>query len=298
MASPELDIVVSLLRTRPADGEGEVTIAMLRQRLDAFGTMGPLPEGARVEPLRIGDLAAEWIHGAGAGDDATLLYLHGGGYALGSILSHRNLVARVSEAMGMRALLVEYRLAPEHPFPAGLDDACDVYRWLLRSGVPANRIVVAGDSAGGGLTMALLVALRDAGESMPAAAVVLSPWTDLEVSGETVELNAARDPMIHRGGALALAAAYLSGGDARHPLCSPIHADLRGLPPLLVHVGGSEVLLDDSRRLARRARDAGVDVSLEEWDDMIHVWHAFAPILPEATAAIEKIGAFARARVG
>jgi acetyl esterase/lipase len=260
--------------------------------------MGPLPEGARVEPLRIGDLAAEWIHGAGAGDDATLLYLHGGGYALGSILSHRNLVARVSEAMGMRALLVEYRLAPEHPFPAGLDDACDVYRWLLRSGVPANRIVVAGDSAGGGLTMALLVALRDAGESMPAAAVVLSPWTDLEVSGETVELNAARDPMIHRGGALALAAAYLSGGDARHPLCSPIHADLRGLPPLLVHVGGSEVLLDDSRRIARRARDAGVDVSLEEWDDMIHVWHAFAPILPEATAAIEKIGAFARARVG
>jgi acetyl esterase/lipase len=295
MPSPELDVVVSLLRSRGSDDE--LTLATLRHRLDAFGMMSPLPDGACVEPVRVGALAAEWIHGAGAGDDATLLYLHGGGYALGSILSHRNLVARLSEAMAMRALLVEYRLAPEHPFPAGLEDARDVYRWLLGSGVPADRIVVAGDSAGGGLTTALLVALRDAGDPMPAAAVVLSPWTDLEVSGDTIELNAGTDPMIHRDGALALAAAYLNGADPRHPLCSPIHADLRGLPPLLVHVGGSEVLLDDSRRLARRAHEAGVDVSLEEWDDMIHVWHAFAPLLPEATEAIARIGTFVRARL-
>jgi len=297
MASPELDMIVSLLRSRPADGAGELTIPMLRERLDAFGAMAPLPDGARTEPVRIGALVGEWIHGRDARDDATLLYLHGGGYALGSIRSHRNLVARLSEATGMRALLVEYRLAPEHPFPAGLDDAVAVYRWLCASGVPASRLVVAGDSAGGGLTTAMLLALRDAGEVMPAAAVVLSPWTDLEVSGDTVALNAERDPMIQRTGALALAAAYLNGGDARHPLCSPIHADLRGLPPLLVHVGGAEALLDDARRLAIRAREHGVDVELEEWDDMIHVWHAFAPMLPEATQAIEKIGAFARARI-
>jgi len=298
MASPALEMIVSLLRSRPADGTGELTIQTLRERLDAFGAMAPLPEGARTEPVRVGGLVGEWIHGRGARDDATLLYLHGGGYALGSILSHRNLVARLSEATGMRALLIEYRLAPEHPFPAGLDDAVAVYRWLLESGVPASRLVVAGDSAGGGLTMATLLALREAGEPMPAAAVVLSPWTDLEVSGDTVELNAERDPMIHRTGALALAAAYLNGGDARNPLCSPIHADLAGLPPLLVHVGGAEALLDDARRLAARAREHGVAVELEEWDDMIHVWHAFAPMLPEATEAIEKIGAFARAKIG
>ncbi|MCW5893233.1 MAG: alpha/beta hydrolase [bacterium] len=295
MASPQLEMIIQLLRSRPAIVDFDVV--RLRQGLEALVGTSPVPEGVACTPLRVADVPCEWIVADGARDDAVLLYLHGGGYCIGSINTHRALVSRLSAATAMRGLAVDYRLAPEHPFPAALDDATAVYRWLLGQGVAPERVVVAGDSAGGGLTLATLLATRDAQLPRPAGGVCLSPWTDLEVTGATMDSHAERDPMIRRDGALRLAAAYLGAAPARTPLASPLHADLRGLPPLLVQVGTAETLLDDSVRLAERARAADVDVTLEPWEDMIHVWQAFAPLLPEADEAIAAIGSWVRARV-
>jgi epsilon-lactone hydrolase len=296
MASEQLAMIIQLLRSRPVLEDFDVL--RLRQGLETLVSGSPVPDGVTCTPIRVGDVPCEWIVADGAREDRVLLYLHGGGYCIGSINTHRALVARLSAATGMRGLAVDYRLAPEHPFPAAVDDATAVYRWLLAEDVAPSRIVVGGDSAGGGLTLATLLAIRDAGLPRPAGGVCLSPWTDLEVTGGTMDTHAERDPMIDRAGALRLAAAYLGDAHARTPLASPLHADLRGLPPLLVQVGTAETLLDDSVRLAERARAADVDVTLEPWEDMIHVWHAFAPHLPEADEAITAIGAWTRRRVG
>jgi acetyl esterase/lipase len=191
-------------------------------------------------------------------------------------------------------LLIDYRLAPEHPHPAAVEDSTRAYRWLLETGSNPKRMAIAGDSAGGGLTVATLVALRDAGVPLPAAAVCLSPWVDLEGIGESMTTKAAVDPMVQREPLLRMASMYLAGQDPRTPLAAPLYADLRGLPPLLIQVGTAETLLDDSVRLAERARAAGVQVTLEPWEDMIHVWQAFAAMLPEGQQAIERIGEFLR----
>ena len=200
----------------------------------------------------------------------------------------------------MRALGIEYRLAPENPFPAAVDDAVAAYRWLLSAGLEPGRIVIVGDSAGGGQAIATLVALRDAGEPLPAAAVPVSPWVDLEGLGESMTTKAAVDPFVQPGRRRieAMARMYVGDGDIRAPLAAPLYADLHGLPPLLVMVGSSETLLDDSTRIAERARVAGVDVTLEIWDDMVHVWTLFAPILSEGQQAIDRIGEFIRQHVG
>jgi acetyl esterase/lipase len=239
---------------------------------------------------------AEWVVAPGADARRVILYLHGGGYTIGSINTHRELAARLSRAAAARVLVIDYRLAPEHPHPAAVDDATAAYRWLLANGVDPARIVVAGDSAGGGLTVATLVALRDAHTPLPAAGVCLSPWVDLEGSGESMTTKAAVDPMVQRDGLLKMAAAYLAGQDARTPLAAPLYANLSGLPPLLIQVGTAETLLDDSTRLAERARKAGVNVTLDPWEDMIHVFQAFATYLPEARQAIDRIGEFVKQR--
>lgn len=295
MASEQLTMIVQLLRSRPRPDEFDV--ARLRQGLEALVSGNPVPDGVACTPIVVGDVPCEWIVADGARDDGVLLYLHGGGYCMGSINTHRALVARLSAATGLRGLAVDYRLAPEHQFPAAVDDATAVYRWLLAQDVAPSRIVVGGDSAGGGLTLATLLAVRDAGLPRPAGGVCLSPWTDLEITGGSMDTHAERDPMVDRAGASRLAAAYLGDTHCRTPLASPLHADLRGLPPLLVQVGTAETLLDDSVRLAERARAADVDVTLEPWEDMIHVWQAFAPLLPEADEAIAAIGAWTRRRV-
>ncbi len=225
-----------------------------------------------------------------------ILYLHGGGYVMGSINTHRELGQRLSRAAAARVLLIDYRLAPEHPHPAAVEDATRAYRWLLSRGVSPSRLVVAGDSAGGGLTVATLLAARDSGLPLPAAGVCLSPWVDLEGVGESMTTKAAADPLVQRDGLRRMGALYLNGQDPRTPLASPLYADLSGLPPLLIQVGTAEALLDDSTRLAERAREAGVEVDLEPWDDMIHVWQAFAAVLPEGQQAIERIGQFIRER--
>ena len=221
-----------------------------------------------------------------------------GGYAIGSPRSHRHLVAAIARAAGTSALLPDYRLAPEHPFPAALDDAVAAYRWLLERGIAPERIVVAGDSAGGGLTVATLLALRDRGLPRPAAGVCISPWVDLTCSGASYETKAAVDPIVTREGVAAMAQAYVGAGDPKAPLVSPLYADLVDLPPLLIQVGGDEVMLDDALSLGERARAAGVDVTVEEWPAMVHVWHWFLPMLDEAGRAIAVIGDFVRARIG
>ncbi|HEX4210552.1 MAG TPA: alpha/beta hydrolase, partial [Candidatus Binataceae bacterium] len=198
---------------------------------------------------------------------------------------------------GFRVLGIDYRLAPEHPFPAAVEDAVAAYRWLLAQGLQPSRIAVAGDSAGGGLTIATLVAIRDAKLAVPAAGVCLSPWVDMEGIGESMTSKASVDPVVQKQGLLGMAQAYLGGKDPRTPLAAPLYADLKGLPPLLIQVGEAETLLDDSKRLADRAKAAGVKVTLEPWKEMIHVWHLFAPFLPEGQEAIDGIGKYLRTTI-
>jgi len=285
MASEELQVVQELLR---GAGFGSLTIAE-RRRATASVAPSP-PRGTAVDPVDAGGVPAEWVTAAGVSSGRVLLYLHGGAYQIGSPATLRHLVALLSGAARARALSVDYRLAPEHPFPAAIEDALAAYRWLLASGIDPALVAVAGDSAGGGLALGTLVALRDAGDPMPAGAVLLSPWTDLALTGESLRTRAAVDVMIKPDGMPETAALYLAGADPRHPYASPLYADLRGLPPLLIHVGDAEVILDDSTRLAARASEAGVEVSLEIWDDMPHVFPAFAGLLPEADQAIGRVG--------
>lgn len=296
MASDELKGLIEMLRSGPLSDSPSV--AEMRQGMEAMTAITPALEGTSFVPADAGGVPVEWTAAPGASEERTILYLHGGGYVIGSIKTHRSLVSRLSAASGARALSVEYRLAPEHPFPAAVEDATCAYRWLLAQGADPARVVVAGDSAGGGLTLATLVALRDAGDPLPAAAVCLSPWVDLEGLGESMTSKADADPMVQREGLLEMAAHYLAGADPRTPTAAPLHADLAGLPPLLIHVGTAETLLDDSTRFAEKARAAGVDVELEPWDEMVHVWHAFAPLLPEAEQAIARVGEYVAKRTG
>jgi acetyl esterase/lipase len=262
-----------------------------QRRMLGVAPSTPLTRKMRYEKVSAGGVPSEWFRGPDIEDARTVLYLHGGGYSVGSIDSHRELVSRICVASGMRALVIDYRLAPEHRFPAQLDDALAAYRFLLASGVDASRVVIAGESAGGGLTLSTLLAIRDAKLPMPAAAVVISPWVDLEATGESMITNARYD-YIDRKVLRIYAKRFVRDDQLRDPLAAPIHADLRGLPPLLVQAGGAETLLDDARRITARARDAGVDVTLEIEPDMIHVWHMFAPFEARGQQAIERAAAF------
>jgi acetyl esterase/lipase len=297
--SPELTALVDVLRASPIlpDADLETIRAAMN---DMTAAMTP-PDGVRYEPTTIGGVPAEWALTSAApsasGTGPVMLYFHGGAYCIGSVATHRGLVGRLALATGMRVLSLDYALAPEHPFPAAIDDAVAAYRALLAQGIDPKRIVLAGDSAGGGLTLATLLALRDAGAPLPAAGVCISPWLDMTGSGDSWRTRAAEDPMIGEHGLDRFSRLYLASADPRNPLASPVFADPKGLPPVLIHVGTAEVLLDDSTMFAKRARDAGVDVTLEVWDDMIHVWHAFAPALPEADRAISRIAEYLERRV-
>ena len=251
-----------------------------------------------IEAVTVNGVPCERMTPPNAVGNRTLLYVHGGGYVIGSPAEYRDMVPRIARAAQALALAVDYRLAPEYPHPAAVDDAVKAYRGLLDQGVRPEEIVVAGDSAGGGLTIATIVAARDAGLPVPAAGVCISPWVDLEGIGESMTANDGRDPLVKKDLVFGMAQAYLGDQDPRTPLAAPIYADLHGLPPLLIQVGTSETLLDDARRLAERAKAAGVDVTLEEWPDMIHVWHMFGTFLPEARQASERIGEFIRERTG
>jgi len=289
-----IDVVrAHLAKLPPAES---LTTAELRAQYERAEKVFPTPAEVKVERVSAPTAPAEWLRPPSAVAGRVVLYLHGGGYVIGSPRSHRHLAAAIAAAAGASALLLDYRLAPEHPYPAAVDDATAAYRWLLDQGVAPGRIVIGGDSAGGGLTVATLVALREAALPRPAGGVCISPWVDLTCGGGSYETKADVDPIVRRVGVEEMARAYLGATPPRTPLASPLYADLRDLPPLLIQVGSEEVLLDDAVELAARARAAGVETTLEVWDRMIHVWHWFLPMLDEAQAAIETIGRFTRAR--
>jgi phosphinothricin tripeptide acetyl hydrolase len=275
-----------------------MSIAERRRQYERAEKVFTLPAQTSLESVQAGGRPAEWLRTPTARTDAALLYLHGGGYVIGSPRSHRHLAAAVAAAADIACLLPDYRLAPEHPFPAAVDDGVAAYRWLLDRGVPSARIAMAGDSAGGGLTVATLLALRERGLALPAAGVCISPWVDLTCSGASYETKAAADPIVKREGVAAMAQHYLGATDPKAPLASPLFADLRGLPPLLIQVGSDEVLLDDATELAARVRAAGGQADLEIAPDMIHVWHWFLPWLGEAQSAVADIGHFIRKHLG
>jgi monoterpene epsilon-lactone hydrolase len=296
MASRELTALIHLLTSRPIPEN--VTVADRRQGFDRLADKFPVEPDVTCEKVDAAGVPAEWVVAPGAENRRVLLYLHGGGYVIGSINTHRDLAGRLSRAAAARVLLIDYRLAPEYPHPAAVEDATTAYRWLRRHGATPAHTVIAGDSAGGGLTIATLVTLRDAGEALPAAGVCISPWVDLEGIGESMTTRASVDPIVQRQGLVWFANLYLGGAHPRTPLAAPLYADLHGLPPLFIHVGTAETLLDDATRLAERARTAGVDVTLEVCEEMIHVWHLFAAMLPEGQQAIERVGAYIRQRTG
>lgn len=258
-------------------------------RLREMDGAGELLRGEWLEPMTAASGSA-----AGAVRAPTILYLHGGGYYFCSPKSHRALAFGLATRVGARTFSLDYRLAPEHRFPGALDDAMAAYRHLVASGTPPESIVIAGDSAGGGLALATLVALRDAGDPLPAGGLLFSPWTDLAASGATIRSNDGVDPMFS-GPAIGRAArVYLGDTPATHPYASPVYADLQGLPPLFIQAGSTEVLLDDSRRVADKARAAGGTVELQVWPKMPHVWQLFAPFIPEARQALDCAAGFVR----
>jgi len=291
--SPEHDAIVEMLREGGAfasDGE-PLDIPRLRSEMEAMTAMSVMPEGSLVEPVAAAHVPAEWLQGPDADESRVLLYLHGGGYLLGSIATHRSLAARIAAAAGIRALIIDYRLAPEHPFPAALEDAVAAYDYLLDQGYAPERVAIGGDSAGGGLAIATLISLRDSGRPLPGATIALSPWTDLEATGESMQTRA--DPMLGSTDDLrATASLYLDGADPRTPTASPLYADLAGLPAIAIQVGTAEKLLDDSTRLAERIRSVGGQVELEVFEDLIHVFQSLAPHVPESLEAIDKLGSF------
>jgi len=254
------------------------------------------PKDIQVTPINAAGVSAEWLEPTHSSSDNVMIYLHGGGYVMGSPVTHRGLVGRLAKSCGIRALSVDYRLAPEHPFPAALEDSLAVYQWVMDQGISPHNIIIAGDSAGAGLTLATLISLRDNHEQLPAMALCISPWTDLALTGESIKDCAKIDPYISYD-LLKLGAHYMGSHNPELPLISPLHADLRGLPPLLIHVGTDEVLLSDSTRLADTAKADGVDVTLKIWDKMWHDFHLWAPYLPEANTAIEEIAEFVTERL-
>lgn len=295
MAGEELQNILAMLRKQPTitDWNWE----RMRVQNDRAIQIAPFPKGVEVESIDADGVPCEWIWAPNAQQDRVLLYLHGGGFVLGSVATHRGFVANIATASSFRCLSVDYRLAPEHPHPAAVEDAVAAYRWLLKHDYFPEQIAVGGDSAGGGLVAAMLVALRDSGDPLPFAGVMLSPWVDMERTGQSMATKADADPIMRPDYLEHSAEAYLGGLDPRTPLASPLYADLTGLSPLYIQVGEVEVLLDDSTRFAERAEAAGVDVVLDVWDDLFHVFQLFSPQLPEADQSIVKISAYLNSKL-
>jgi acetyl esterase/lipase len=296
MASPQFDKILPLIQQRQQQLIGATSVEDVRDGLEAIAAKLIPPEGVQTEAVDSDGVRCEWVSAPGANPEHVICYFHGGSYLAGSLNTHRNHVANLSAVSGARALNVDYRLSPEHPFPAAVDDARIAYQWLLAQGISATNIVIAGDSAGGGLALGALLALRDAGVDLPCAGVCMSPWTDMTKSGESFVTKVADDPYLSPDG-LPAAEWYVGDEDPRHPYASPVFGDFTGLPPLYIVVGGREILLSDSIRVAEKADADGVEVILEIWYQMFHIFPFFAHVLPEAKQASEKIGMFMRERL-
>src|SRR5262249_38263306 len=286
----EIDAVRELLRSKPRPAG----FSERRERLDAIGSTAPLARDISLEPIDANGVPAEWSLAPGSDASRVLLFFHGGRYCSGSIVSHRSMVTEAGRAARARTLALAYRLAPEHPFPAALEDARAAYGLLLDQGIAPSKMAIGGDSAGGGLTLALMTMLRDALQPLPACAWLVSPWVDLQMTGASLAEKAQVAPLISKPYLEELASAYLAGPDPSNPLAPPLHAEPAGLPPLLVQVGSAETLLDDAVRITRRAGAADVQIKLEIWPHMIHAWHLWAAQLEEGRRAIASAGAFIR----
>jgi len=291
MDDSEIDAIRALLSSKPRP----VGWVQRRQRLDEVGSIWPVADDVNLELVDLDGVPGEWSIAPGSDATRVLIFFHGGGYCSGSILSHRRMVTEAGRAAGTRTLAVGYRLAPEHPFPAALDDALTVWRYVRNQGVAAKHIAIGGDSAGGGLTVALINRLRNAREALPGCAWLVSPWTDLTMSGETLTTKDAIDPIIHKGYLGELADAYLPAEtDRKDPQISPLYADLKGLPPTLIQVGSAETLLADATRFAAAAGAADVPVTLEIWPHMIHAWPLWNAHLEPGRRALANAGSFIR----
>src|SRR6058998_3038171 len=294
MDQSEIENVRALLRSKPRP----IGWTERRQRLDAIGSVWPVADDVKLEAVDLGGLQGEWSFVPGSDISHVLMFFHGGGYCSGSIVSHRRMITEAGRAAGMRTLAIAYRLAPEHPFPAAYDDALTAWHFLRNEGIPAERIAVGGDSAGAGLAMALIGRLRDGHEKLPVCAWLVSPWTDLTMSGSTFASKNAVDPIIQKEYLYELLDAYLPAGvDRKDPRVSPLYADLTGFPPLLIQVGSAETLLDDATRLAKVAGAADVSVILEIWPHMIHAWPLWNAHLEPGRRALASGGAFIRAHL-
>lgn len=271
-------------------GWSQGSLTEQRSRQEKSAKYARLSKNIRCKPLKVESVPAEWIEPPDS-DSRVILYLHGGAYALGSINIHREWIARLAAASKARCLAINYRLAPEYPFPAALEDTLIAYRWLLNQGVNASQIILAGDSAGGGLSLAALIQLRDTGRKLPAGAVCISPWTDLALTGESIQSKARVDPILDSDSLDKYARYYAGDHDITSPLISPLYATLENLPPLLIQVGADEILLDDATRFAKKVRNEGGNVTLEIWDEMFHVFQLI-PFLPETKRALTQIAAF------
>jgi acetyl esterase/lipase len=302
MASKEAEAAKEMMRlfrkTLVPDG-APPTLEQQRTGMAMIAAAGSLPEGVSISETYAGGCRAYWNDPAGCAMDRVVLYVHGGGYMGGSPKTHERLVGHIAKATGCRALNVDYRLAPEHPHPAAVQDAINAYRWLLAQGYRPEHIAISGDSAGGGLTLATLLSLKENGLPQPAAAVPISPWTDMEGLGESMTTNAANDLLIQRDALRGTVAAFLGeGNDPRDPLAAPLYGDYKGVAPLYIQVGGDETLLDDSTRVAERAKAAGVDVKLDVFPEMQHVFQASVGNMPEATEAVQRIADYLRPKLG
>ena len=294
MERDEIDTIRALLTSKPRP----VGWPERRQRLDEVGSFWPVAPDVKLDPVDLDGVPGEWSTAPGSDPSRVLLFFHGGGYCSGSIRSHRRMVTEAGRSAGIRTLAVGYRLAPEHPFPAAMEDALTAWRCLRKQGLAARHIAVGGDSAGGGLALVLNTQLRDAKEELPGCAWLVSPWTDLTMSGSTLTTKDDTDPIIHRAYLGELADAYVpTRMDRKDPRISPLYAELTGLPPMLIQVGSAETLLEDATRLAGAAGTADVPVTLEIWPHMIHAWPMWNAHLKPGRAALAHAGAFMRAHM-
>lgn len=296
MISKEAKNVMAFMARFKIPNISELPIELCRQGMADMMSFSKPPKGCKTEKINAGGPGALWVDATEKDRPATILYFHGGGYAMGSPQAYLGFTGVLSEVSQVRILSVDYRLAPENPHPAAVLDAVTAYRWLLQQGVPPESIVVGGDSAGGGLTFATLLKLKALGEKLPAAAFAISPWVDLAVTGETVATKAEVDPMITESALYYMASLYAGKTDVRLPLISPLYGDLSGLPPVLIHAGTSEMLLSDAQRIADALKTAGVDCTFKEWEDLFHVFHTVVGI-PESRKATEEIGSFIKSRI-
>jgi acetyl esterase/lipase len=290
MPSEQAQAIIDMLRTLGTMRSGEPSLADERAAMEAMADVGALADGVDVEAADAGGVGAEWIRPASARTDRQFVYYHGGGYALGSLHSHRNFLSHLATACRAPILSVDYGLAPEHPFPAGLDDGVSALGWAIDQAGAGVKTIIGGDSAGGGLTLAVLLKVRDGGGTLPDATALFSPWTDLTASGDSITSRADADPMLSADSFDEGVARYLQGAvEPADPLASPLFGDHAGLPPTYISVGDAEIILDDSTRLATRMGDAGVDVKIVVADEMFHVYPALAGVMPESDEAIADI---------